>query len=58
MKNLLIPLPSLGEQKLIVKKIEGVMQNCNELEKSIKQSTAQNEKLLQQVLREGLKISN
>jgi type I restriction enzyme S subunit len=31
------------------------MQYCNELEASIKESQAQNEKLLQQVLREALR---
>jgi type I restriction enzyme S subunit len=31
------------------------MQYCNELEASIKQSESQNEKLLQQVLREALR---
>lgn len=33
------------------------MQYCNELETSIKASATQNEKLLQQVLREALKKS-
>ncbi len=32
------------------------MQNCNELEASIKQRASQNEKLLQQVLREALSL--
>jgi type I restriction enzyme S subunit len=50
-----IPLPPLSEQNLIVQKLEQLMQMCNELEESIKQSTAQNEKLLQQVLREALR---
>lgn len=48
------PLPPLAEQQRIVEKLEQAMQHCNELEASIKQSELQNEKLLQQVLREAL----
>ena len=51
----LIPLPPLAEQNRIVQKLDELMQNCNELEASIKQSESQNEKLLQQVLREALR---
>jgi type I restriction enzyme S subunit len=51
----LIPLPPLAEQHRIVQKLDELMQYCNELEASIKQSQAQNEKLLQQVLREALR---
>ena len=53
--NTLIPLPPLSEQHRIVEKLEELMQNCDELEGSIKQSVSQNEKLLQQVLREALR---
>lgn len=49
-----IPLPPLSEQQRIVAKLEELMQTCNELETSIKQSVAYNERLLQQVLREAL----
>lgn len=52
--NTLIPLPPLPEQLRIVKKLEELLQTCNELELSIKQSVLLNEKLLQQVLREAL----
>jgi type I restriction enzyme S subunit len=55
MKNLLIPLPPLSEQNRIVQKLDELMQYCNDLEASIKQSQQQNEKLLQQVLREALR---
>ncbi len=48
------PLPPILEQNHIVKKIDELMQYCNELETSIKESQEQNEKLLQQVLREAL----
>lgn len=50
-----IPLPPLAEQNRIVHKLDELMQYCNELEASIKQSESQNEKLLQQVLREALR---
>ncbi len=53
--NMKIPLPPLAEQKRIVQKLDELMQNCDDLEKSIKQSALQNEKILQQVLREALK---
>lgn len=51
----LIPIPPLPEQIRIVKKLDELMQNCCDLEESIKQSALQNEKLLQQVLREALR---
>lgn len=49
------PLPPIAEQNRIVQKLDELMQYCNELEASIKQSESQNEKLLQQVLREALR---
>jgi type I restriction enzyme S subunit len=49
------PLPPIEEQNRIVQKIDELMQYCNELEESIKQSESKNEKLLQQVLREALR---
>jgi type I restriction enzyme S subunit len=50
-----IPFPPLAEQNRIVQKLDELMQYCNELEASIKESELQNEKLLQQVLREALR---
>ena len=55
LNNLLLPLPPFSEQNRIVQKLDKLMQYCNELEASIKQSESQNEKLLQQVLREALR---
>jgi type I restriction enzyme S subunit len=55
LETTLIPLPPLAEQTRIVQKLDELMQYCNELEASIKQSELQNEKLLQQVLREALR---
>lgn len=55
MKGFPIPLPPLSEQKRIVQKLDELMQYCNELEASIQESESQNEKLLQQVLREALR---
>lgn len=49
------PLPPIAEQNRIVQKLDELMKYCNELEASIKQSESQNEKLLQQVLREALR---
>lgn len=53
-QNIRIPLPPLSEQLRIVQKLNELMQTCEELESSIKQSVSLNEKLLQQVLREAL----
>jgi type I restriction enzyme S subunit len=50
-----VPLPPINEQQRITEILEQLMQNCNELEASIKESEIQNEKLLQQVLREALR---
>jgi type I restriction enzyme S subunit len=53
--KLLFPLPPITEQLRIVQKLEQLLQTCADIEESIKQSAIQNEKLLQQVLREALK---
>jgi type I restriction enzyme S subunit len=55
LSNYVFPLPPLSEQSRIVQKLDELMQTCDELEASIKESQAQNEKLLQQVLREALR---
>ncbi len=53
--NMRIPLPPLPEQERIVAKLDHLMQVCDKLEQSIRASQEQNEKLLQQVLREALR---
>lgn len=55
LKKMPIPLPPLVEQTRIVQKLDELMRYCDELEASIKASAGQNEKLLQQVLREALR---
>lgn len=56
LNNILVPLPSLTEQGRIVTKLDELMLLCDNLEASIKESKAQNEALLQQVLREALEV--
>lgn len=55
LKDILIPLPPLSEQARIVQKLEELMQYCDGLEAGIQESVVQNERLLQQVLREALR---
>lgn len=52
--NSLIPLPPLPEQHRIVAKLEQLMQLCDDLEQSIRQSKEQTNMLLQTALREAL----
>ena len=54
-QNAIIPLPPISDQHRIVDKLEHLMQLCDELEQTIKQSQTQNNQLLQQVLREALR---
>ncbi len=55
LKEFAIPLPPLSEQHRLVAKLDELMAYCDKLEMSIKESKEQNEKLLQQVLREALR---
>jgi type I restriction enzyme S subunit len=50
--SLILALPPLEEQKAIVDKVNSLMNLCDALEKEIKQSQEQSEKLMQSVLRE------
>lgn len=52
--NLVIPFPPLEIQEKIVTKLDELMQYCDDLEASVKESQTYNEQLLQQVLREAL----
>lgn len=52
--NLLIPLPPLPEQQRIVKKVDKLMQFCDELEDTIQQNQNYTQELFQVALREAL----
>ena len=52
-KAFLIPIPPLEEQKVIVKKVETLMQKCQALEEEIKSSEANAQMLMQAVLKEA-----
>ncbi|MEQ8242571.1 restriction endonuclease subunit S [Fulvivirga sp.] len=52
LKNILIPLPPLEEQKAIVEKVNALMGLCDSLEQEIEQSTTQVEQLMQSCLKE------
>jgi type I restriction enzyme S subunit len=54
-ESILIPIPPIVVQILLMRKLEQLMQLCDELQDNIEQSEQQNEMLLQQVLREALK---
>lgn len=53
-RSFLVPLAPLSEQNRIVAKLNELMNYCDQLEESIKNSQGQNEMLLGQVLREAL----
>jgi type I restriction enzyme S subunit len=52
-KNTLLPLPPLEEQKEIVKKIESLFKVCDELEVQINSSKTNSQTLMQAVLKEA-----
>lgn len=52
-KSTIIPVPPLKEQKVIVEKVELLMQKCQALEQEIKTSEANAEMLMQAVLKEA-----
>ncbi len=54
LEQFVTPLPPIDEQHRIITKLDELMLLCDNLEASIKESKAQNEALLQQVLREAL----
>ncbi|PKR80707.1 hypothetical protein CW751_08020 [Brumimicrobium salinarum] len=53
MDNILIALPPLEEQQEIVKKVEVLMEHCEELEKEVAESEANAQMLMQAVLKEA-----
>lgn len=52
-----IPLPPLSEQLRIVKKLDQLLQNCNDIDENIKINTSLSENLLRQVLSESLRMN-
>lgn len=52
-KNIILPLPSLEEQKAIVEKVESLMEKCSTLEEEISQSEQHAQMLMQAVLKES-----
>jgi type I restriction enzyme S subunit len=56
MSNLLIPLPPLSEQKRIVKKLEEVMNLCEELKTTITDNQNYTDQLLQVALKDALQM--
>jgi len=53
LRNLIIPLPPLEEQRAIVEKVESLTQKCQALEEEIKTSEAHAQMLMQAVLKEA-----
>ena len=53
LSNLKFPLPPLSEQKRIVEKVDRLMSYCNELEKQVKETQQNSEKLVGAVLKES-----
>lgn len=54
-KEYIVPLPPINEQKRIVEKVEQFMALCDELEKNIEQCKKDSELLMQSVLQEAFK---
>lgn len=58
LKNIILPLPPLEEQKVIVEKVEYLLSHCDELEKQITTNKENAEKLMQYALSEVLGQEN
>ncbi|MFE6136592.1 restriction endonuclease subunit S [Bacillus sp. NPDC057893] len=55
-KNILIPLPPLNEQKRISEKVNELMEICGDLEQGIEHSLKENKKLMKAVLQEAFTV--
>lgn len=55
LKQIIIPVPPLAEQKRIVEKVDSLMALCDELEKRIKKSKEYSEKLMEAILKDMFK---
>jgi len=53
LRNLLIPLPSINEQKAIITKVKSLLNLCDQLEAQISQNQNHAEQLMQAVLKEA-----
>jgi type I restriction enzyme, S subunit len=56
LNKILIPVPPSQEQKVIVAKIDELIQLCDDTEKQIKQSKQESEKLMQTIVQDALDI--
>lgn len=54
-KNFIVPIPPLNEQKRIVEKVDKLMKVCDELELRIEESKKYNEQLMESILKNSLK---
>lgn len=55
-REIIVPLPPLNEQKRIVEKVDKLMKVCDELELRIEESKKYNEKLMESILKESFKV--
>lgn len=58
LKNIIVPLPPLAEQKRIVAKLEKLIKSCDELEANIRHARANADQLLQTALKEALEAKS
>ncbi|GAH50195.1 unnamed protein product [marine sediment metagenome] len=55
-KEIIIPLPTLSEQKRIVEKVDQLMNLCDQLESQVKENQKHSEVLMNAVLREAFEV--
>ena len=56
-KNHLVPLPPLNEQKRIVERVDQLMKLCDELEEKVQENQKNTDLLMEAVLREAFEVS-